>query len=300
MFRQILATRVAPYVLGVFCAGLCVPGAFADDMRPAGASQPAANGGCYSGVAPGDERTRAAAGYGNDFPGLEVKDWVNAQILSIQTRALYRRADTELATSIRRTQAHFEHSKDYQDSITAQQQAYADYTAAREKALATLANDTQYTETLRLSDEMNSRLVARREDHNANHDELLALAQLKLQYASDARAIEIKAIESSADVRPAHDRMVSAGRKVVDMRAAFDDSLHDNAEIAQYRKHLEDARIAMITADAYGYAAAVAADAAYCYSIFLHRNDQGYYAPYGPAAVATYGGGGYSSPYWGR
>jgi len=298
MFRQNFATRIAPYVLGVFCAGFSVP-ALADDTRPA-ANQPnmAPNRDPLLGA--GDERARGRLGTSNDFPGLEVKDWVSANVMATQTAAMFRRADSELGAAIRRTQAHFQHSKEYQEALTAQQQGYSDYLAAREKALASLQSDTQYTETIRLRDQVGARLSARRADRSASHEELLAMAELKMQYASDARAIEIKAIDRNADVKAAHDRMVTNGRKVIDMQVAFDDSLHDNAEIAQYRNNLENARIAMLAADTYRVASAFAADASFYYSIFLHRNDQGYYAPYGPAAVSVSGAGGYYSPYWGR
>jgi hypothetical protein len=49
----------------------------------------------------------------------------------------------------------------------------------------------------------------------------------------------------------------------------------------------------MITADTYAWAAAMVADASIYYSQYLHRMDQGYYAPWGPT-------NGYYSPYWGR
>jgi len=121
------------------------------------------------------------------------------------------------------------------------------------------------------------------------------MAQLKMQYASDARAIEVQATENSADLKAARARMVAAGRKVNDMRSSFDDSLHDNAEVAQLRRNVADANVAMITSDAYAWTSALVADASIYYSQYLHRMDQGYYAPYGPAATS-----GYYSPYWGH
>jgi hypothetical protein len=130
-----------------------------------------------------------------------------------------------------------------------------------------------------------------------------AAPTLKMQYASDAHAIETHAIDSSADVKAARDRLVAAGRKTSSMRASFNESLHDDPQLAQLRKNKEEAKLAMITADTFTNAADIAATVAVWYGAYLHRNDQGYYAPYGPAAV-SYGGygntGGYYSPYWGR
>jgi len=259
--------------------------------------------------APSQSSLPSGEGYsrnGNDYPSSEVRDWVMGATDAARTRTLFRQADSALDAGYRRAQAHFETSKDYQDARADEEKAFADYTAAREKALSSLNDNARYHEIIRLRDEMGAQLDACRADPHADKIQVAALAGLKMQYASDAHAIEAQAIDSNADVKSARDRMVAAGRKTTAMRASFNESLHDDPQIAQLRKNKEDARVAMITADAFTTAAGVAASVAVSYDIYLHRMDQGYYAPYGPAAVVGYGGygygstGGYYSPYWGR
>jgi hypothetical protein len=241
---------------------------------------------------------------GNDWPGSEVRDWVMGATDAARTRTLFRQADSAMDAGYRRAQAHFENSREYQDAMADEEKAFADYSAAREKAMASLNDNSRYHEILRLRDEMGAQLDAFRADKHADKIQMAALASLKMQYASDAHAIEAQAIDSNADVKSARDRMVAAGRKAIAMRASFNDSLHDDAQLVQLRKNKEDARVAMITADAFTTAAGVAASVAVWYDTYLHRMDQGYYAPYGPGAVVGYGGygstGGYYSPYWGR
>ena len=242
---------------------------------------------------------------GNDWPSSEVRDWVMGATDAARTRTLFRQADSAMDAGYRRAQAHFENSREYQDTLAAEEKAFADYTAARDKVMASLNDNARYREIIRLRDEMGAQLEAYRADKHADKIQLAALASLKMQYASDAHAIEAQALDSNPDAKDARNRMVAAGRKAIAMRASFNDSLHDDPQIAQLRKNKEDARVAMITADEFTAAAGWAASVAVWYDTYLHRMDQGYYAPYGPAAVAGYGGGygytgGYYSPYWGR
>jgi len=229
----------------------------------------------------------------NDYPSAESREWVNAATMSVHARTVFRFAQSDLDAGIHRLGTKFEHSHDFQDALAEEQRTYAEYTAARERAVASLANNARYREALRLRDEMGNQLEYRRANHNASHDELTAMAVLKMQYASDARAIEVQATESNADLKAARAKMVASARKVIEMRNAFDDSLHDNAEVAQLRKNVVDARLAMITAEAYSWTTSFVADASLYYSQYLHRMDQGYYASYGPT-------NGYYSPYWAR
>ncbi|HEX4794838.1 MAG TPA: hypothetical protein VH370_13650 [Humisphaera sp.] len=282
-FTSLRAAALTGAVCAVFSYGSI---SRADDAKPAPDSRP---------MSPNSREERAPNSNANDYPSAETREWANAATMSVHARTMYRRAQSELDYGIHRIVARFEHSHDFQDARADEQRAYADYAAAREKVMASLADNARYREILRLRDEMGSQLETRRANHSATRDELTAMAQLKMQYASDARAIEVQATENSADLKAARARMVAAGRKVNDMRSSFDDSLHDNAEVAQLRKNVADANVAMITSDAYAWTSALVADASIYYSQYLHRMDQGYYAPYGPAATS-----GYYSPYWGH
>lgn len=236
---------------------------------------------------------------GNDFPTGLVHDWATANAMATRARAVYRQADTDLAVAVRRAQLRFEQSADYQHALTAERDAYNDYTAAREKALASLSNNEKYQAIIHLRDETGAKLSASRM-HKAGSETILAMATLKMQYASDARAIEVQLLADNSDVKAARQKMLAASQRVSDMRHELDGAIRDSAEIASARKVLAQARIDMETTDSYAWSAAVAGSNAVYYAYYLHRLDQGYYAPWGPAANVGYGYGGYGTPFWNR
>ena len=331
MLRQVHALRIAPFLVGLLAAGVptcpaslagaeAMPVANPDtrpnDTRPTD-TRPAIPGNNWWDNTPGPQQPagqpqqppvgsdgpylngNGGGGtyryhFGNDYPGSELQNWVVANTLAARARAVFRRADSELATAIRRAQQRFERSRDYQDALAAEQQAYADYNAAREKALASLNDNAKYRAVAKLRDELGTKLTQMRASKSAAREDVLAMATLKMQYASDVRALEVTALDNS-DVHAAREKMVAASRRLADLRSRADDSIRDSSEVAMARRNLEDARVAVIESDTYAYSSAVASAAALNYSYYLHRMDQGYYAPYGPAAT---GGGGYYSPYW--
>ncbi len=233
----------------------------------------------------------------SEYPNNQLTDWVVANAMAARSRAVLLRAESELGTTVRRVQERFEHSKDFSDAVMAEKHAYAEYDAARHKALARLANNAQYHAISLLRDELGDKIAIRRTAKDVTKDELLALARLKLDYASDARAIEVSALGSDEALKASHDRMVEASRKVADLKARFDDSVHDNPEVLVARHNLEDARVSMIEAQALAQGAGIASAYAVNYAYYLHRNDNGgTFGPYGPNG--NYGS--YYSPYWGR
>jgi hypothetical protein len=234
-----------------------------------------------------------------DFPSNQVDAWVDAATRAAMTRAIYGQAQIDLGTAIRRAQARFERSHDFQKALDAEQSAYADYLLARQKALGTLEQNPRYAELLRLEADLANRLSSGRQTHDLTHDDIVAMAELKLSYASEARAMEVSALDADSAVKDARDRMVAASRSVAGMRNDFDFDLPDSTEIAAARHNVENARIAMLTAGAYLNATSYASAAAYTYANYINGPTQprvyNYADPFG------YGyGGGVVSPYWSR
>jgi hypothetical protein len=227
-----------------------------------------------------------------DYPSSDMSDWVMANTMAARTRMLFSRAQSDLSAAIRHFQNRAEKSRDFQDALAAERQAYAEYDEDRKQALRTLADNDKYQAILSLRDELGAKLARRRADKDASKDEIVAMATLKMNYASDARAMEVEALSADPTLKPAHDRMVAASQRVSQMRAQLEDALHEAPEVVAARHNLENARIAMVEASAYAYASAVAGSTALNYSYYLHRNDvDSVYGPYGP---------GYASPYWAR
>ena len=234
----------------------------------------------------------SSSGY-NDYPSHDINDWVFANARAATARAMFRRAENDVAAAYRRAQRNFERSKNYHEAVESERNAYDSYTLARQKAMRSLADDSKYKTLLKLRDDIADQLAYRRAQRDISKDEILSMATLKMNYASDARAMEISAVSGDHAVSEARDRMIAASQKSSQMRADFDDSLRDNRDIISAHQNLEDARIALITAQAYLSGSSAASAAALDYAYYSHRADVGR-DPYG-----LYGSG-YGSPYWAR
>ena len=233
-----------------------------------------------------------------DYPTAQMNDWVMASAMAARARMMLARAEGELSATLRRMQMQFEHSREYSDVLLAQKQAYADYTAARQRAMTELCGDPRYHAISLLRDELGEKIVARRAAKDATKDELVAMATLKMQYASDARAIEVNFLSGDANLKAARDKMVDTSRRLSDLKAQFDYAVREQPDVVIARRNLEDARVGVVEAAALSNSAAIASSYALNYSYFLHRNDNGgTFGPYGPNGVY---GVGYNSPYWGH
>ncbi len=203
---------------------------------------------------------------------------------------LFRRAQSELDAAVRRAQHDFEKSRAYKQAVAAEHDAYDAYLASRSHALRDLADDSRYQSLIRLRNELGDKIARRRAAHDISKEELIAMATLKMEYASRARAMEMSALNSDAAMKDARDKMVVASKRVSAMEEDFDDSLRDNPDLLLARRNLEDARISVIATSTYASSAQIAGESAVNYSYYLHRNDIQRWDT----------GGGYSSPYWTR
>src|SRR5690349_1873178 len=95
---------------------------------------------------------QANMGSGCDFPGDQMQDWVNAYARMARTRALLRRAESNLDRSVRDAQLNFEQSREYRDAVAAEKKAYDEYTAERARALKSVLDDPKYVAALQLRD----------------------------------------------------------------------------------------------------------------------------------------------------
>lgn len=225
----------------------------------------------------GGNAAQQQGAYGqSDFPMDSVHDWVVASARAARSRAMLHLAEKQLNDSIRDAQWTFENSKEYKDAVAAEKQAYDAYTAERQRALKSVLNDPKYKAAMDLRDEMATRLAKVRAMAKPNpvpREDLLAMASQKLQYASDAHNLERDALEKDSAVQDARQKMVQASARVSDLRNAFDMSIRTNAQVVQARHSLDQARVELITAEAYYNAATIAGAVATDYSYYRHRWD---------------------------
>ena len=148
---------------------------------------------------------------GNDFPTGLVHDWATANAMATRAaRSIARpipiwpwRCAVLVSSAVGRLSTR----------VDRQAQCYNDYTAAREKALASLSTNEKYQAMIHLRDETGT--TTTQPDRKKVTETILAMASLKMQYASDARAIEVQLLADNSDVKAAPAKMLAASRTSV-------------------------------------------------------------------------------------
>lgn len=218
----------------------------------------------------------AGGGGGSDFPDAALRDWVVASARVANTRAIFRRAERDLDGAVRAAQRSFEESRDYQEALAAEKQAYDAYTGQRQHALESVVNDPKYKAAIDLRDEMGRKIAHLRATAKRGEvpkEMLLAMASQKLQFAADAHAMETAALEKDSKLQDDRQKMVQASGRVSELRSRLDASIRNDPRILEARRHLEDARVALITAEAYWNAATTAGALATDYAYYRHQWD---------------------------
>jgi hypothetical protein len=283
----------APIFLGMICgftlAADAPPGTqewFRGQNPPMTPPAPSTGDFGQTNVPPGNRAAQAAAG--SDFPTDQMHDWVVANAQYAYWHATFHRAEKELEDTVRMAQFTFEQSKEYQEAVAAEKRAYDAYIAERRHALESVVKDPKYLAALELRDKTADRIAALRAKHGElPRDIMVELASLKLQFASDAHAMETEALDRDDALKSTRQRMVEANARVVALRATFDTSVRTNPRILQARRNLEDTRVALISSEAYLNASCVATALASDYSFYRHRWDgvaapqYGWAGPYG-------------------
>lgn len=213
-------------------------------------------------------------GYGSVsglYPSSEMNSYVVASARAAMARSLFYQADSELGQAYRAAQRQFDASLEYKQAIKDERDAYSDLGFARSKAFSSLSEDKKYQRLLALRQDLSERLEDGRARHTLTPDEVVAMANLKMSYATEMRSIEVGALANEPSVRQSQDRLVSAGSHVSALRQSFDESVRVNPDILMARRNLEDARIAKLTADAYLRAATMNSSYAMDYAYYLYR-----------------------------
>lgn len=272
------------------------------DSGPAGTVNTATTGRDFGGpnmpppVAPPPAQPHGAQGgpaFGgqSDFPGDAVHDWVVASARTAHARATLHRAEDDLDHTVRDAQLTFEQSREYTEALAAEKQAYQAYTAERQRALKSVIDDPKYVAALELRDKMGDQIAHLRAESKragvaAPRELLLAMASQKMLFATDAHNLEAAALDKDDALKDARQKLVQASARVAALRANFDASVRSNPQILMARRNLEDARVALITSEAYFNAATLAAGVATDSFYYRHRWDglaapQFVWGPYG-------------------
>jgi hypothetical protein len=254
-----------------------------------------------------DGYARYGAGSVNgEFPSAEVGDFVLANARAATARMMFRRAESALSAAVRDARREFEASAELKQALADEKAAHDAFDKARRDALAQVVASAKYRAILSLHEDLGRQIVAHRRGLQSPGRQdvypviaspadpaaaaLFTAAELRMQVAGDARAMEREAIEASDDLRAARSRLTAAARKVSELRQGFDSALREDPDLLAARRALEDARISRVTAAAYLRGSRLAAEEAVNFAYFLHRYDS-------QVAFDPYAGYGYGSRY---
>ena len=257
-------------------------------------------------LAPRDrEMNRRDEGRRGDFPSTDVHVAVESNAKLAMARATYHRMQDSLNSAIRQMQYNFDHSPEMMDGLKTEQMAWEDYLAARNGALKSIVNDPKYQANVSMKNEMGEKIAEVRGAYDATHSKdarvaamvdeskmkkLVVLASVKLDYAQVATDMEVAALKNDSKVADTRSKLMSAGAKVVALREKFDHTMRNSEELASLRGRIEDARVNLITSEAFRDGAVEAANVMLDYSYYKNRHN-GSYANYEYGYYTGFSGG---------
>jgi len=245
-----------------------------------------------------DHRAMPAANsssYG-DYPATEVQAIPGARANAVKARLEMELIQTNLHRWIEHAWDDFLHSKDYLSAANDEKKAQDEYTRERERVLKKLNDDSSYRALHDLVADLHDKIEREHDRPKALAssefealDQMMALATLKLSYASAQSAMESAALNADKSVADARTKLIDAAAKTREMRRGFDRGVRRDPEFLAGRNRYEEARINRVVSSAYLESAINAREIALDYAYYVHRWDQ-----------YRYSSGGYYDPYYGN
>jgi hypothetical protein len=237
----------------------------------------------------------------NDYPAAEVQAVPVARAQAARARAEFDLAQLNLHRWIDRAWDDFEHSREYLDATAAEKRAYDEYRRERDRVLARLDQDSTYRAMVDLIGDLRTRIERERGGRNPTQDQIeqtLALATLKLGYASTVSAMEAAALTADNAVQDARNRLTEAGARAREIRGNFARGVRRDGQFLAARDNADQLRITRVVTDNFLEGAINAREIALDYAYYLHRWDQYRYSQYGiysnpyayPIGYGYYGG----------
>ncbi len=218
-------------------------------------------------------------GYTNDYPAYEVNVVPGARANAVRARLEMEQIQTNMHRWIERSWDDFMHSRDYVDAAATEKKAQDEYARERERVLKRLRDDSNYHALTDLIAETSERIERERprDMAKANQmalDNFMALATLKLGYASTLSAMETAALSADDGVKNALNKLRDTAGKTRDMRSGFQREVRRNPDFLAARARYDDARINRVVASAYLESLLNARCIALDYAYWVHRWDQ--------------------------
>jgi hypothetical protein len=184
----------------------------------------------------------------------------------------------------------FERTRDYASALAEEHEAFAQLERERNEALRSVRDDPAYQASLSLRQSLTDQIADTREDRRPYDGEVMAMAEVKLGYASTASQMESAALAADPDVQQARERLRRASARLSELRAQHDLEVRNSPELEVQRRNVQDARIAKLASEVYYRGVRHVAEAALDYAYHTRRYDQYQYLSYGYYGYNYHGG----------
>ena len=228
--------------------------------------------------------------YNTGWPGVEMRAVPGALTRRAVARAEHRRLQSNLDLMILTMRKAFERTRDYVSAVAEEREAFAQLERERNEALRSVREDPSYQAAVSLRQSLTDQIVTARDDRRPYDDEIMAMAQVKMGYASTASAMESAALSADPDVQQARERLRRASTRLSELRAQHDLEIRNSPDLEIARRNVQDARVAKLAAEVNFIGVLEIAEEALDFAYHTHRFDQYRYLSYGHYGY-------YGSPY---
>lgn len=224
------------------------------------------------------------------YPAAEMRALPVARAQAVAAKQEMRRAESALNNAVYEVRRAYTRSEELITAQAEEKAAWDALLAARDNAMKDLKQDEHYLAAQQLRDRLANQIAENRDKPGTTTERILAMARVKLNFATSATAMEIAAVSADPNVKTAQKRLIAAGNKLTRLRMDFEDTLRADARVTMARKNVEDARTATVAADAMYIEATRVADAALDFAYFVQATPM----PYIVNTPDIYGGYGYN------
>jgi len=208
------------------------------------------------------------------FPQSMIEKVPDAFANQARARMLLMRANADMTYLFRKMRFEETRSPEYRAVANDERDSYKVYQSARDAALAKLAQDEKYKAVVELRDELGARLDEMRQVKEITPEDLLPIAEERMNYSRTVSAMEAQALAADANVVAARDRFIAAGAKLADAKVNFDDSLRYHPAVETVRTNIADAKINVVTTAAYTKGLLKASEVAVDYAYYVQRQNR--------------------------
>jgi len=180
-----------------------------------------------------------------------IKEVPVAAANATAARYAYYQSNNQLNRASNKIRDDFYASKEYVDASNEVKQAYADYNAAREKAVASVHGGDKYQAAVYFRDKLNEQILDEHSLKEPSLDKLMAIAELKTQAIAPFRQEESKLMADSKEVADAKQKLLKANDKLTQLEKSFKVKVRDNPELADLIQKRSDSRIEFLVSSAY-------------------------------------------------